>query len=502
MTINDAVLYTRVSSDEQKKKGYSLDYQRKKGEEYAKEKNLNLIKIYSENYSGRKIDRPLFREMIELVQKKKIKNLIFLVHHRASRNGVDSAQLVHMAEHLGFNIHLIEDGLILNKHSKPTDYLIFEVSNCMANFYPRNLSVDVTSKLREKAEQGYYPERPPVGYMRKPKCKRAYLQINPDKAPFIKRAFELYSTGNYSYKTLAKQLRDEGFMISDAVKCGKSNIEDILNNPVYMGDFIFKGKRYFNAKHEPIVSRELYTICQNIIKSRTSGKSSKHDFVFSNLIKCSKCGCYMVGEIKKGKYIYYHCTGNRGGSCKKGSYIREEKIEEAILGTLKSFHIMNKDVLELCKKCFKYEIENQNFYSEERLKKLDDEIKKMNERLNRLFNLFLDEKIDEELYKKKSDEIESTLNDLILSRTAVSKTGIELIRYSENLFELFKNASRLYFYLDNSKRRELLKLLCSNFSYNGENIEITIKKAFQPLVKIAYLEKMGPEGFEPATKGL
>lgn len=69
---------------------------------------------------------------------------------------------------------------------------------------------------------------------------------------------------------------------------------------VYMGDSVFKGKRYYNAKHEPIVSRELFSICQNIIKSHTSGKSSKHDFSFSNLIKCSKCGCYMVGEIKKG----------------------------------------------------------------------------------------------------------------------------------------------------------------------------------------------------------
>lgn len=88
-------------------------------------------------------------------------------------------------------------------------------------------------------------------------------------------------------------------MISPAVKCGKSNIEDILNNPVYIGDFIFKGKRYYNANHEPIVSRELYSMCQDIIKSRTSGKSTKHDFTFSNLLKCSKCGCYLVGELKR-----------------------------------------------------------------------------------------------------------------------------------------------------------------------------------------------------------
>ena len=487
---NNAILYTRVSSDEQKKKGYSLDYQRKKGEEYARQKGLNLVKIYSENYSGRKIGRPLFNEMIDLCKKQNIKNLVFIVHHRASRNGVDSAHLVYMAEHLGYNIHLIEDGLILNKASKPTDYLVFEMSNCVANFYPRNLSVDVTSKLREKAEQGYYPDRPPVGYMRKPNEKKAYLQINPEKAYFIKRIFELYSTGNYSYRELAKILREEGFMISPAVKCGKSNIEDILNNPIYMGDFVFKGKRYFDAKHEPIVSRELYALCQNIIKSRASKSKSKHDFVFSNLLKCSKCGCSLVGEIKKGKYIYYHCTGNKGGNCKSKSYIREEKIEKAIFEIFDKLHL-SESMLKLAKNCFVDEVKKQNAFIDEKIATLDNEINKNKERLERLFNLYLDNKVEEKLYERKSAELETCLDDLILQRGAYTKSTVEILKYSENLFELFKMSATLYSRLNNEKKRELLNLLCSNFSYDGENVIITIKKAFEPIVQIANLEKMG-----------
>ena len=149
-------------------------------------------------------------------------------------------------------------------------------------------------------------------------------------------------------------------MISPAVKCGKSNIEDILKNSIYMGDFVFKGKRYFNAKHEAIISRELYSICQDIIKSRTSGKSSKHDFVFSNLLKCSKCGCYLVGEIKKGCYIYYHCTGNKGGNCKSKSYVREEKIEKAILDVFEKIHL-SKGMLEFTKNAFINELKKTKY---------------------------------------------------------------------------------------------------------------------------------------------
>jgi len=490
MTTDKAVLYTRVSSDEQRKKGFSLDYQEKQGREYAERNNLQIIKIFTESFSAKRPGRPMFNEMLSYIKKNKIRHLIFLKSDRASRNGVDSAALVYMAERENYNIHLIQDGLCLNQKSRPTDFLIFEMNNVFANFYPRNLSIEVSTKLLEKAEQGYYPERPPVGYERKPKLRKAYLQINPEKAPFIKRIFELYASGEYSYSSLAAKMREEGFMISPAVKCGKSNIEDILNNPIYMGDFVFKGKRYYNAKHEPIISRELYTICQNIIQARIKGKASKHDFAFSNLLKCSKCGCYMVGELKKGKYVYYHCTGNRGGDCKKSSYVREEKIEKAILEALSTIRMSN-NVLELAKRCFKNELENQNLYNEERLNSIDNEIKKLRERSNKLFNLYLDNKVNEELYTKKAAEIESNLDDLILSRSAMTKTGIELLKYSETLFELFKMTTGLYSRLPNSKKRELLKMLCSNFSYDGENVRITIKKAFQPLVEIAKLEKMG-----------
>ena len=185
---NKAVLYTRVSSDEQKKKGFSLDYQEKQGREYAERNNLQIVRLFTESFSAKKPGRPMFNEMMSYIRKNKIYNLIFLKSDRASRNGVDSAALVYMAEREDFNIHLIQDGLCLNKKSRPTDFLIFEMNNVFANFYPRNLSIEVSTKLLEKAEQGYYPERPPVGYERKPKLRRAYLQINPEKAPFF-RAF-------------------------------------------------------------------------------------------------------------------------------------------------------------------------------------------------------------------------------------------------------------------------------------------------------------------------
>lgn len=133
-----------------------------------------------------------------------------------------------------------------------------------------------------------------------------------------------------------------GFQISPSVKVGRSNIEDILNNPIYIGDFIFKGKRYYNAKHDPIVNREIYAVCQKIIAEHTSFRPNKKDFLFTSMIKCSKCNCTFTAEIKKGRYVYYHCTGNKGGHCKKTSYIREEKIEEKVLELFQNLKCLTK----------------------------------------------------------------------------------------------------------------------------------------------------------------
>ena len=485
----DAVLYTRVSSDEQRKSGFSLDYQEKQGRQYASKLNLNIVKIFSESYTAKKPGRPEFNKMLDFCKKFKIRHLIFLKSDRASRNGVDSATLVYMAEREEYNIHLIQDCLLLNKNSKPTDFLVFEINNCISNFYPRNLSIDVSTKMREKAEQGFYPSVAPIGYENKRVNRRSYLQIDPQKAPFIKRMFELYSTGEYSYSSLAKKMREEGFMISNKVKCGKRNIEIILNNPIYIGDFVWKGKRYFDAKHEPIISRELYSICQKVIRERQNTTCKKREFIYSNMIHCSKCGCYLVGELKKQKYIYYHCTGNRGGSCKKNSYIREEKIEKSVVETLKSFELPT-DLLNMAKRALKQELENQNYYNEERIKSLSIDIEKAKSRLDKLFDLYLDGEISDNIYQKKKKQLENDIEEMSMLYSVYVKTGFELLKYSERMFELCKKASTLYLNGDVKEKREILKIVCSNLYYNGENVIISIKKAFQPLVKIASLQNL------------
>jgi Recombinase zinc beta ribbon domain len=79
--------------------------------------------------------------------------------------------------------------------------------------------------------------------------------------------------------------------------------------------------------HEPIISRELWDKVQSVLDRKCSYRYRviKHDLAFSGMIRCGHCGCAVIGEIKKKKYIYYHCTGQRGKCPEK--YARQELIE-------------------------------------------------------------------------------------------------------------------------------------------------------------------------------
>ena len=97
----------------------------------------------------------------------------------------------------------------------------------------------------------------------------------------------------------------------------------ILRNRVYSGEFEWRGEKYA-AVFESIVPRDLWLAAQAALDRRlgTRAKKTGHCFPFSGMLKCGSCGFAMVGEIKKGKYVYYHCSGARGKCARSPMSVR------------------------------------------------------------------------------------------------------------------------------------------------------------------------------------
>src|SRR5262245_6353864 len=63
-------------------------------------------------------------------------------------------------------------------------------------------------------------------------------------------------------------------------------------------------------------------------------QGSRHeDFTFSGLISCGHCGCALVAEIKKGRYVYDHCTGSKDERRSHDEQIAHLQAEHARLQT-------------------------------------------------------------------------------------------------------------------------------------------------------------------------
>lgn len=81
MAIKSAYLYVRVSTDEQKKKGYSLIEQEDRLLQYCIINNINVKGIFREDYSAKDFNRPEWNKLIKTIKKNKHRpseNVLFL----------------------------------------------------------------------------------------------------------------------------------------------------------------------------------------------------------------------------------------------------------------------------------------------------------------------------------------------------------------------------------------------------------------------------------------
>jgi len=143
--------------------------------------------------------------------------------------------------------------------------------------------------------------------------------------------FEIYATGNYSLSEVRRILRDEF-----SLRIPKSHIHRLLQNRFYLGEFLWRGKQY-KGSHSPIISRELFHSVQEIFDRANRPRRQKHEFAFSGLLQCAHDGCTITAEVKKQRYIYYHCTGYRG-KCEL-PYFREEELADRLGQVLADIHI-------------------------------------------------------------------------------------------------------------------------------------------------------------------
>jgi site-specific DNA recombinase len=338
-----AVTYARVSSKEQEKEGFSIPAQLKLLKEYAAAQGFSIAQEYVDVETAKQTGRAAFGEMIEFLKARPaVRVLLAEKTDRLYRNLKDWVTL----DDLEVEIHFPKEGVVLSRESRSSEKFMHGIKVLMAKNYVDNLSEETRKGMLEKAEQGVWPSFAPLGYRNVASPDgRKIIEPDPKAAPIVTKLFGWYATGLISVKEATTKARAAGLNFrKSGAHVSAGTIHKILRNRLYTGRFDWNGKLY-QGKHEPLVSLDLWERVQAVMDGRYTKKSKqgRRDFAFSGLIACAQCGCAVVGEIKKERYVYYHCTGYadkcRGNpaSCRR-RYVREEVLEKQftkLLGLLK-----------------------------------------------------------------------------------------------------------------------------------------------------------------------
>ena len=210
-------------------------------------------------------------------------------------------------------------------------------------------------------------------------------------------------------------------------------------------------------------------------------KRGRRDFAFSGLITCGHCGCAIVGEMKKGRYVYYHCTGYKGTECRK-TYVREEVLEKrysAVLGRL-SF---GDEVQRSLDRALRESHDDERREHEDAIARLQAEAERLQKRIHAAYLDKLDGSIDRALFERMSEEWREKQRqcerEIAWHRTADQS----YLKEGARLLDLARSAERLFVKQEPREKRKLLNFLLSNSILTDGELNATLRQPFDLLAE-------------------
>jgi site-specific DNA recombinase len=341
-------IYVRVSSTGQLGRdgsddGYSIPAQVQAVERKAADIGARVIKAYIERAESAKTDdRPVLQQMLRELPTLGVKYLIVHKVDRLARNRTQDGLLYERLVSMGITLVSATE----NIDETPAGRLMHGMLATFAEYYSNNLSTEIKKGLDEKHRQGGTPFKPPIGYRPKRELIAGQdirsVEVDPERAPLVQRAFDLYATGNWSLSALVERLESDGLTTYPTPKRAprtitKSHLGKILHNSYYVGIVKWRGKRV-QGRHDALIDRETFDRVQALLLSRAQSgeRPSKHEHYLRGSIFCAECGGRLLFGRHRGRggvYEYFSCvnraTRKIGGTC-HARHFPVDQVEQAI----------------------------------------------------------------------------------------------------------------------------------------------------------------------------
>ena len=457
-------LYARKSTDEADRQILSIESQLAELREYAKKEGLPIAREFIENKTAKEPGREVFNEMMALMEQGAAHGIVAWHPDRLARNSIDGGRI----------IYLVDTGKVMELKfptfwfdRTPQGKFMLSIAFGQSKYYIDNLSENVKRGLRQKLRNGIWPSWAPMGYLNDQENHTIY--IDKERAPLIKKAFELYATGNYSIREIREFLHNAGLVGRNQKKpLSIGNCHYMLRNPIYYGVMRFYGEVY-EAKHKPIISKAVYDKCQELLKNKSKPKKRGFKpYVYRGIFHCENCGCFITTETQKG-HNYLRCT-KRKSPCAE-PFTREEEVDRQIREALKGVSLPPAAAAQALHNIEKEQLSAAQA-GEEAAQNLRDNLVILNDQLGKLLDLVLQGSLTQPEYAHKKAQLVNDKKEIEMKLAAFAREGSKRFEPLMGFYNTAVLAGETAVSGNPEENLQIMRKIGSNFLLGGRKIKL------------------------------
>ncbi len=512
----NTIIYTRVSTDEQAEKGFSLRHQKQILTTYCEINKHTIAKHFEDDYSAKNFNRPEWNNLMDYAIKNKqcIDKILFTKWDRFSRNAEEALAVIRKLTDMGIEVNSIEQPLDL---TNPDNKVLLSMYLILPEVENLKISQRTKDGMRRAVKEGCFLAKAPYGYDNGKVMNKTSVIPNED-AKVVLQAFTEVAKGLEAVEVIRKRFRQQyGLTLQ------KQQFYNMLRNILYCGMVVVPEYKKESATiirgiHEPIVSRELFNKVQDVLDGRKNfsaklPSSVNEAFPLKGSLICPVCGKQLTASKSKGNgghYEYYHCTSK----CK----VRYKKLElHNNVGNMLTDISLNKYISSLYREILSDLINQSEADVSKRKTELYTEKESLEKRLVDAEDKLITGELDIELFTRITTRYKANISEIENSIDRLERNDTNLKKYVDDAVNVLLQMGHLFNQLEDRKKGGFLRTIFpenlivekESFRTNSTNTILELlsrnskeleKAKMKKAAKISGFSNVAPPlGLEPRT---